>query len=393
MTSRPPANGRLAPFGTSIFTEMSRLAAEHQAVNLGQGFPDFPGPDFLKAAAKAAIDGDRNQYARMAGEPALVRAIAADFERRHGLAYDPLEEVTVHAGCTEAIFCSILALCAPGDEVVLFEPFYDSYRAVVALAGAEARVVTLRDPSFTWQPGDLERAFSPRTRLVVVNSPHNPTGRVFSRAELEAIAALARRHDAYVISDEVYEHLVFEGRHVPIATLPGMRDRTLTLSSTGKTFSLTGWKVGWSIGARPLAQAVRGVHQFATFATATPFQHAMSEALATSDAYYRDLVTAYRARRARILEILGAAGFGVRVPEGSYFACADVRPLGFEDGAAFCRHLVQKVGVAAIPMSAFYEEEAPGRPADGRHLVRFAFCKSEATLSAAAERLRSWSRT
>lgn len=380
--NRPAENPRLAPFGVSIFAEMSRLAAQHGAVNLGQGFPDFPGPPALKRAAKAAIDADRNQYARSAGDPVLVNAIARRFERLHGLAYDPLEEVTVTSGCTEAIFDTILALCGEGDEVVLFEPFYDSYRAVVALAGATARVVSLADPSFRWAPGALERAFSPRTRLVVVNSPHNPTGRVFDRDELEAIARLAVAHDAYVASDEVYEHLVFEGRHVPVASLPGMRERTVTLGSTGKTFSLTGWKIGWAIAPPDISASIRSVHQFATFATSTPFQHAMAEALDTGPEYTDELLAGYRVRRERICRMLAATGMGVRVPEGTYFATGDVRPLGWGDGFAFCRHLVEEIGVAAIPMSAFCEDTAAFR-----HLVRFAFCKADATLDAAETRL------
>jgi N-succinyldiaminopimelate aminotransferase len=380
---RPAENPRLAPFGVSIFAEMSRLAVQHGAVNLGQGFPDFQGPELAKRAAKAAIDADKNQYARSAGDPTLVKAIARHLERHYGLAYDPLEEVTVHSGCTEAIFSAILALCGPGDEVVLFEPFYDSYRAVVALSGATAKVVTLEDPTFRWAPGALERAFSDRTRLVLLNTPHNPTGRVFDRSELEAIARLAIQHDCYVASDEVYEHLVFEGKHVPIASLPGMRERTLTLGSSGKTFSMTGWKVGWSVGPRDLAASVRSVHQFVTFATATPFQHAMAEALDWGREFYDEFLAAYRVRRERICSMLADAGFAVRRPQGTYFAVADVRPLGFDDGATFCRFLVEEIGVAAIPMSAFYENTAAGK-----HLVRFAFCKSDATLDAAAERLK-----
>jgi N-succinyldiaminopimelate aminotransferase len=380
---RPPLNRRLESFGTTVFTEITRLAQEHGAVNLGQGFPDFPGPTFLKQAAARAIAEDRNQYARMAGEPVLVSAVAESLAHRWGLDYDPVEEVTVTAGCTEAIHCALLALCEPGDEVVLFEPFYDSYRACVAMAGAVPSCVTLHAPEFRWRSDELERAFSPRTRVVLVNTPHNPTGRVFRRAELEEIAALSRRWDAWVVTDEVYEHLVFDGEHVPMATLPGMRERTITLNSTGKTFSLTGWKIGYAAAPAELSRALRTVHQFVTFAVATPLQHAMAEALRAPGAYYAELRAAYAARRTRLLATLADAGLPAIPPQGTYFACVDVRPAGFADDLAFCHHLIERVGVAAIPMSAFYE-----RKEAGRHLARFAFCKSDATLAAAAERLR-----
>ncbi len=373
----------LEGFGTTIFTEITRLALEHGAVNLGQGFPDFPGPSFLKEAAGRAIAADRNQYARMAGELPLVRAIADKVKSRYGLDYDPLEEVTVYAGCTEAIHCALMALCEPGDEVVLFEPFYDSYRACVTLAGATPVLVTLHAPEFRWRPEELERAFSPRTRVVLLNSPHNPTGRVLDREELDQVATLARRFDAIVVTDEVYEHLVYSGRHEPMATLPGMRERTVTLNSTGKTFSLTGWKIGYSTAPAALTRALRTVHQFVTFAVATPFQHAMVDALTAADSYYTDLRAAYSDRRSRLLQALTAAGLQAVAPQGTYFACADVRSVGFEEDAAFCRHLIESVGVAAIPLSAFYVNKERGR-----HLVRFAFCKSNDTLDAAAQRLR-----
>ena len=380
---RKPINRALEPFGTTIFTEITRLAQQHGAVNLGQGFPNFAGPAFLKEAAIRAILDDRNQYARMPGEPPLVRAAAEKLKRTYGLEYDPIEEITVYSGCTEAIHCAFLGLCEPGDEVVLFEPYYDSYRACAAMAGVTPRFVTLRAPDFRWRAEELAAAFGPRTRFVLLNSPHNPTGRVFGRDELEQVAALARRWNAYVVTDEVYEHLVFEGTHVPMATLPGMREWTITLNSTGKTFSLTGWKIGWSAAPVEVTKALRAAHQFVTFATATPFQHAMAEALAAPPEYYAGFLAAYRRRRDRLIGILEEAGLRVLPPEGTYFACVDIRPLGGEDDVAFCRRLIETVGVAAIPMSVFYENKA-----EGKYLVRFAFCKSDEVLDAAAERLK-----
>lgn len=382
-TLRPPLRACLRPFGTTIFTEMSRLALEKGAVNLGQGFPDFAGPTFIKDAAKRAIDDDKNQYARMAGEPALVEAIAAKTKDFYGLEYDPLSEVTVYSGCTEAIHGALMALCEPGDEVVLLEPYYDSYRACVAMAGATPRFVTLRAPDFEWDDAELEAAFSARTRVVMLNSPHNPTGRVLGRAELERVAELARRHDAYVVTDEVYEHLVFDGEHVPMATLPGMRERTVMLSSTGKTFSLTGWKVGYSLAPAELTAALRAAHQFVTFATATPLQHGMATAVAVPRAYYDELRAEYRRRRDWLCDVLTEVGFEVTVPQGTYFACAGFGRFGFDDDIAFCRHLIEDIGVVAIPPSVFYDNKE-----EGRTFVRFAFCKSDAVLEEAARRLR-----
>jgi N-succinyldiaminopimelate aminotransferase len=277
-------------FGTTIFAEMTRLAQAHGAVNLGQGFPDFDGPEFLHEAAVKAIREGKNQYCPTGGVPELARAIARHQERFWGLSYAP-EEVTVYAGATEAIFASLQALCDPGDEVVLFEPFYDSYLASVTMAGGIPRVVTLRDrpgegeAGFAFDPAELEAAVGPRTRAILLNTPHNPTGKVFSRAELLQVAALAREHDLLVLSDEVYEHLVYEGEHVPPASLPGMRERTVTISSAGKTFSVTGWKIGWTCAPPELTRALQAAHQFITFCNGTPFQHAVAEALAAGDDY------------------------------------------------------------------------------------------------------------
>jgi N-succinyldiaminopimelate aminotransferase len=382
--SRPLLTSRMQGFGTSVFAEYTRLANEHRAVNLGQGFPDFDGPDFVKEAAIAAIRSGQNQYLPMTGLPAMAQAVADHQRRFYGVEYDPAREVTVYAGATEAIFVSLQALLDPGDEVVVFEPYYDSYPAGAAMAGATLRTVTLRAPDFTFDRADLRAAITPRTRAFLLNSPNNPSGRVFSPAELDEIASICVEHDLLAITDEVYEHIVFEGAHVPLASRPGMRERTVTISSTGKTFSLTGWKIGYTCAAPPLTEALRMVHQFVTFTIASPFQHAMAAALATGEAYFSDLVADYRSRRDRLCAGLREAGFTVRSPEGTYFALADIRPLGYEDGATFCRELPGRVGVAAIPASAFY-----AHPAAGRHLVRFAFCKKDETLEEGLRRLRS----
>jgi len=378
---RPVLTRRLAGFGTSIFAEMTALARKHDAINLGQGFPSFDGPEFVKQAAIEAMRAGHNQYSPMPGLPALQQAVADHQRRFYGLAYDPASEITIHAGATEALCATIGALLDAGDEAIVFEPFYDAYLPGIALAQAEARVVPLAAPDFHLDRAALERAITPRTRLLLLNSPGNPACRVFTRAELAEIAGLCVRHDLVVVTDEVYEHIVYEGEHVPLATLPGMRERTVTISSGGKTFSLTGWKIGWACAAPALTAAVRAVHQFVTFAVSTPFQHAIAAGLGAPDAYYRGLRDDYRSRRDRLCDGLEAAGFGVRRPEGTYFALADVRPLGFEDGREFCLSLVERVGVAAIPVSAFAAE---GRL---RHLVRFAFCKDDATLDEGLRRL------
>jgi N-succinyldiaminopimelate aminotransferase len=379
---QPPLTSRLSGFGTSVFAEMTALAREHDAVNLGQGYPDFDGPGFVKRAAVAALRAGHNQYAPMPGVPALQQAVADHQKRFYGLEHDAAGEVTVHAGATEALCATLAALLDPGDEVIVFEPFYDAYLPGIALAHAEPRVVPLAGPDLRLDASALGEAVTARTRLLVLNSPLNPAGRVFSREELAAVAEVCTGHDLVAVTDEVYEHIVFDGAHVPVATLPGMRERTVTISSAGKTFSLTGWKIGWSIAPPPLAAAIRAVHQFVTFAVSTPFQHAAAAALAAPDRYYARLCSDYRARRDRLCEGLAEIGFGVRPPEGTYFALADIRPLGYDDDDTFCRTLVERVGVAAIPVSAF----TAGRRL--RHLVRFAFCKDDATLEEALRRLR-----
>lgn len=373
---------RLQGFGTTIFTEMTRLAIEHGALNLGQGFPDFDGPEVIKEAAIAAIRAGHNQYCRMAGIPPLTAAIADHQRRFYDLRYDPESEITVYSGATEAIFAVLQALCEVGDEVVVFEPYYDSYRASITMAGAVPRLVTLRSPDFSFDPAALAAAITPKTRAILLNSPHNPTGKVFSRAELELVADLCRRHELLAITDEVYEHLVYEGSHVPLASLPGMQERTIQISSAGKTFSFTGWKVGWTCAPAAISAALRCSHQFITFCTSTPFQHAIAGALRLGDDFYEELAREYRRRRDHLCAGLSSVGFGVLRPAGTYFVLTDIRPLGYADDVEFCRMLPAKVGVAAIPPSVFYE----GRH-EGRHLVRWAFCKTDAVLDGALERL------
>ncbi len=374
-------------FGTSVFAEMTALATRHGALNLGQGFPDFDGPPFVKEAAVQALAAGHNQYAPMPGLPALRHAIAQHQRRFYGIALDPDTEVTVHAGATEALCATLLALVGPGDEVLVCEPFYDAYPPCAAMAQASARPIRLSPPDFRLERAALEAALGPKTRAIVVNSPGNPTGMVLRPEELDAIAEVCVRHDLLAITDEVYEHIVFEGPHLPLATRPGMRERTVTISSGGKTFSLTGWKMGWSCASPALTTAIRAVHQYVIFAVATPFQHAMATALAAPDGFFQELQASYRARRDRLCAGLAALGFGVRPPEGAYFALADIGPLGYDDDVAFCRMLVERVGVAAIPMSAFGTNGSP------RHLVRFAFCKEDATLEEGLRRLarlRTW---
>ena len=384
MSSRQPhLSARLQGFGTTIFTEMTRLALQHSAINLGQGFPNFDGPEFIKEAAIAAIRAGHNQYARMTGIPELNRAIAEHQRRFYDLRYDPDSEITVYSGATEAICAVFQALCDTGDEVVLVEPFYDSYRASITMAGAVPRVVTLRAPDFSYRPEELEAAITPKTRAILLNSPHNPSGKVFSMSELEHIAALCREHDLIAVTDEVYEHLVYEGTHVPLATLPGMRERTVLISSSGKTFSFTGWKVGHTCAPPAISAALRCAHQFVTFCTATPLQHALARAFVADDDFFTGLTAEYRARRDRLCDGLREIGLGVLSPAGTYFVMTDIRPLGYTDDLEFCRMLPEKIGVAAIPPSSFYVNQH-----EGRHLVRWAFCKTDAVLDEGLRRLQ-----
>ncbi|MDG4815439.1 pyridoxal phosphate-dependent aminotransferase [Micromonospora sp. WMMD956] len=394
MTTTPadvdPLVARMRPFGTTIFAEMSALAVRTGAVNLGQGFPDTDGPPEMLAAATEALRGGQNQYPPGPGIPALRAAVAAHQRRFWGLEYDPDDEVVITAGATEAIAASILALCEPGDEVVCFEPYYDSYAASIALAGAVRRPVTLRpeaDGRYAFDPAALRAAFGPRTRLVLLNSPHNPTGKVFTREELTLVAELCREHDAYAVTDEVYEHLVFADAatpHVPLATLPGMRERTLRISSAGKTFSCTGWKVGWVSGPASLVSAALRVKQFLTYVNGAPLQPAVAVALALPDAYFAEFSAGMQARRDQLVAGLTDAGFGVLTPEGTYFVTVDIGPLGGRDGVEFCRSLPARCGVVAVPTQVFYDDVEAGR-----RLVRFAFCKRPEVLAEAVTRLRS----
>ena len=381
-TSAHQIADRFAGFGTTIFTEISRRAVELEAVNLGQGFPNFDGPDAIKQAAFDAMQAGHNQYAPMPGIAPLRKVLAERFTRSSGLEVDPDQHVTVTSGCTEAIAASFIGLVNPGEEVIFFEPYYDSYRAAAAMAGAKARYVALHPPGFAVDEAVLREAFSDNTRAIVINTPHNPTGKVFSREELELIAELCRKHDAIALTDEVYERLVFEGEHIHLAALDGMFERTVTMSSLGKTYSLTGWKIGWAVAPPDLTSGVRSAHQFLTFCTPTPLQHAAVTALSMPKSYDREFVDAYRKRRDLLANGLSRIGFDVYTPRGGYFILADHTSFGFDDDVSFCRHLIEHIGVAAIPPSAFYQVAE-----DGRKMVRFAFCKDEQTLRDALHRL------
>jgi N-succinyldiaminopimelate aminotransferase len=390
-TSTPadPLVARMRPFGTTIFAEMSALAVRTGAVNLGQGFPDTDGPPEMLAAAAEALATGANQYPPLAGIPALRAAIAAHEQRFWGLERDPDAEVAVTAGATEAVAAAILALCEAGDEVVCFEPYYDSYAASIALAGAVRRPVTLRPgPSgrYEFDPDELRAAFGGRTRLVLLNSPHNPTGKVFTPAELELIAALCREFDVFAVTDEVYEHLVFPDAaapHVPLASLPGLRERTLRISSAGKTFSCTGWKIGWATGPTRLISAMLRVKQFLTFVNGAPLQPAVAVALNLPDSYFAGFTAGLRERRDRLVAGLTEAGLAVLPSEGTYFVTADIRPAGGTDGVEFCRELPARSGVVAVPTQVFYDHQEAGR-----HLIRFAFCKRLEVIDEAVRRLK-----
>ncbi len=375
-------NERLVEFGTTIFAEMSALALATGAINLGQGFPDTDGPREVADAAVAAIRAGHNQYPPGLGIADLRLAVAEHQKRFYNLDFDPDTEVLITAGATEAIAAVMLSLLEPGDEVVLFEPYYDSHIAGIAMAGAERRLVTLRPPHYRFDPDELARAIGPRTRMIVVNSPHNPTGKVFNRAELEFIAELCREHDLLAVTDEVYEHLAYDGEHIPLVSLPGMRERTISVSSGGKTFSFTGWKIGWVCAEPELRDAVTAAKQFLTFVNGAPFQHAIGVGLRLGDDYFAGLRANLMARRDQLTDGLAAAGFEVYRPAGAYFVTADVRPLGFDDGMDLCRRLPELCGVVAVPSVVFYDNKD-----EGRHLVRFAFCKRPEVLDEAVERL------
>jgi L-glutamine---4-(methylsulfanyl)-2-oxobutanoate aminotransferase len=395
-----PIASRFQPFGLTIFAEMTALANKHGAVNLAQGFPDFDGPDPIKLAATEALRRGHNQYARMQGVPELNSAIVNKWKSQTNQDIDGETQVTVTSGCTEALAATFLGLINPGDEVILFEPYYDCYQAGIAMAGGTPSVVTLRTPSSPHQPfafdaDQLRRAVTNKTRAIVINTPNNPTGKVFSREELTTIADVCIKHNLIAITDEVYERLLFDPKlpHISIASLPGMADRTITLSSLGKTFSLTGWKIGWAIASRELTQCVRAAHQFLTFCSSTPLQHGAAAALTHGEPHITQLVQDLSAGRDYLGKALESLGFRVFWPAGTYFIMADhaavSRRMGIDpvDDAAFCRKLTTETGVAAIPPAGFYDNKQWGRP-----LARFAFCKKMDTLRTAVERLQRLAR-
>jgi len=385
MARLPYLSSRLQGYQSTIFAEMSALAVRTGAINLGQGFPDTDGPtEVLEAAVAAIRSGTANQYPPGIGIPELRHAVARHQKRFWGMDVDPDSEVLITAGASEALAASILALTEVGDDVLTFEPWYDLYGAVISMAGAVRKVVTLRPPDYGFDPDELAAAVTPRTRMLVLNSPHNPTGKVFNRAELEAIAEVAVERELLVVTDEVYEHLVFEGEHIPIATLPGMADRTVTISSGGKTFAVTGWKIGWVCSRPELVAAVRTAKQWLTYVSGGPFQHAIAAGLDLGDDYFTVQAEDLRAKRDRLSEGLRSTGLEVFEPPGTYFITADIRSIGHDDGIEFCWGLPERIGVAAVPNVVMYDNVH-----EGRHLVRFAFCKQHDVLDAAIERLRT----
>ena len=382
---QPFLNARLQGFGATIFAEMSALAVKTDSVNLGQGFPDKDGPsEVIEAATSAIQNGLGNQYPPGIGVPELRQAISDHQQRFYGLSYDPDSEILVTAGASEALAAAVLALCETGDEVVTFEPWYDIYGANIAMAGATKKVVTLRPPHYAFEESEFLAALSPKTRLILLNSPHNPTGKVFSREELEFIAKVAVERDLLVVTDEVYEHLVFEGEHIPIASFPGMRERTIAISSGGKTFAFTGWKVGWVCSSPELTSAVRIAKQFLTYVSGGPFQYAIAVGLALGGGYSKCLLSDMKEKRAFLSAGLRSAGFEIFESQGTYFVTADARSVGYSDGLELCWQLPEKVGVVAVPNVVFYDNQE-----EGQHLIRFTFCKSLDVLGEAVHRLQS----
>jgi aminotransferase len=380
--ARSRVSRRTVGFTESVIREMTRLNAIHGGINLAQGFPNFPAPPEVKEAAKRAIDADINQYAITWGAKSLRDGLARTYRELYGMEVDPETMLTVTCGSTEAMISTLLAICDPGDEVIVLEPFYENYGPDAAISGATPVFVPLRPPSFGFDRDELARAFTPRTRAIIVNTPNNPTGRVFTRAELETIAGLCREHDVIAVTDEIYEHIRYEGEHIPIATLEGMAERTVTISGASKTFSVTGWRVGWIIAAPVLSAAIRKVHDFVTVGAPAPLQEAIAVALELGRDYYQRLASDYRARRDHLLRVLEAAGFSPNTPEGAYYVLCDIRPFGFEDDVAFANWLVREVGVAGVPGSSFFS-----RRELGRHLIRFTFCKTPDVLEQAGARL------
>ena len=380
---RPLVSQRSTRFTESVIREMTRLCQQYDGVNLAQGFPDFPAPEAIKEEAARAIRADLNQYAITWGAKRLRDALVVKTERFTGLRYDPETEVTVCCGSTECMIATLLALVNPGEEVIVFEPFYENYGPDAVLCGATPRFVRLREPEWTYDPADLERAFSDRTKAIIINTPNNPTGKVFTRAELDHIASLCRKWDVVAVTDEIYEHMVYDGaEHVTLAALEGMRERTVTISGISKTYSVTGWRVGYCLAGPTLTGAIRKVHDFLTVGAPAPLQEAAAAALALPDEYYRTLADGYRARRDLLVPGLEAAGFRTFKPRGAYYVMTDISRFGFSDDVAFARHLVAEGGVAAVPGSSFYSD-----PSDGRQRLRFHFARRRETLETAIARL------
>ena len=381
--TRPRTSQKASRFTESVIREMTRLAQQHGAVNLSQGFPDFPAPEAIKAAACDAIRADVNQYAITWGAKPLRDAIVADLARRTGQTCDPQTQVTVCCGSTEAMIATLLAIVDPGDEVIVFEPFYENYGPDAVLSGATPRYVRLREPDWSFDADELRSAFNARTRAIIINTPNNPTGKVFTHAELTEIARLCQQWGTIAVTDEIYEHIVYPGaEHVPMATLDGMADRTVTINSVSKTFSVTGWRVGWTTAPADITAAIRKVHDFLTVGAAAPLQAAAAAALGMGDGYYRELASAYAGRRDRLMRILREAGFVCFEPDGAYYIMTDIAGFGFPNDVAFARYLVEEIGVASVPGSSFYAD-----PSSGRDKLRFCFCKKDETLQAAEQRL------
>jgi aminotransferase len=380
---RARTSEKASRFTESVIREMTRLANQHGAINLSQGFPDFPAPEPVKAAACDAVRADINQYAITWGAKPLRDAIAEDASRRYGVPVDPQTQITVCCGSTEAAISTMLGIVDPGDEVIIFEPFYENYGPDAILSGATPKFVKLREPDWTFDPHELAAAFSNRTRAIIINTPNNPTGKVFTREELTEIARHCQKWDVMAVTDEIYEHILYDGAvHVPMASLDGMAERTVTINSVSKTFSVTGWRVGWTIGPPDVTAAIRKVHDFLTVGAAAPLQAAAAAALKLPESYFVELASTYRGRRDRLMQILQQSGFVCYEPRGAYYIMTDVANFGFPDDVAFARYLVTDIGVASVPGSSFYRD-----PASGRTKVRFCFCKKDETLSAAEERL------
>jgi aminotransferase len=378
----PKLSSKAERFTESVIREMTRLALRHNAVNLSQGFPDFPAPAEIKRAAQDAISADINQYAITWGAKSLRNAIAAKFESTQGIAIDPEREITVCCGSTEAMMSTMMAIINPGDEVVVFEPFYENYGPDAILSGATPRFVKLRPPDWTFDHDELAVAFGPKTKAIILNTPNNPTGKVFERAEFERIRDLCLQWNAFAITDEIYEHMLYDGaKHISLATLDGMRERTITINALSKTYSVTGWRVGWAIAPPEVTASIRKVHDFLTVGAAAPLQEAGAAALQFPAEYYEKLARDYLVRRDRLLGILEGSGFRCFKPRGAYYIMADISAFGFPDDVAFAKYLVSEIGVACVPASSFYQN-----PADGRSHVRFTFCKKETTFQAASER-------